>query len=171
MPVKSLLDEAQNLSTQGRLVEAEALYTEVLRRRPNAVEGLLGLGAVAYHQGRTAEAVSLFARAVAVSPLVPTLHSNLGEALRVLKRLDDANGHVSRALDLDPTLPDSWNTKGLIAHDRGQFAEAEAAYREGIRLRPQFVAAHVNLGNSLLECGRQAEAVETLRSGAADRAR
>jgi tetratricopeptide (TPR) repeat protein len=164
MPASTTLDTAQALHLEGRLSEAETLYKEVLRSKPDAVAALEGLGVLAYQHGRVHEAAQFFARGVAVLPQAPRFHANLGEVYRVLKQLDKASDHLRRALALDPGLPDAWNSQGLVAHDLRRYSEAEAAFREALRLRPNFAAAHVGLGNALWELGRPAEAVEALRA-------
>ncbi len=83
--------------------------------------------------------------------------------MRILKRTDEALEHVQRAMALDKALPDAWNTMGLLAHEQKRFTDAETAYREAIRLRPDHASAHVNLGSTLQVLGRTAEAAELLR--------
>src|SRR5262249_44316884 len=97
-------------------------------------------------------------------PEAAGFHANLGEALRVLRRSEEAAGHIRRALELDPAQPDAWNTRGLLAHDRGRYDEAAAAYREAIRLRPRFAAAFISLGEALRGSGHPRAAAETLRA-------
>jgi tetratricopeptide (TPR) repeat protein len=148
--MKGTLDTAQALHIQGRLSEAETYYREILQWQPDAVEALRGLGALAYQNGRVDEAAALFARGVTVRPDAADFHANLAEALRILKRSQQALKHVRKALALDPALPDAWNTLGLLTHDQGRHGEAETAYLEALRLRPAYAAAHVNLGATLL---------------------
>ena len=136
MPPNSTLDKAQAFHLQGRLDEAEKLYSAVLRRQPDSAQALEGLGVLAYQYGRVEEAAHLFAQGVVIRPDAAGFHANLGEALRILKRFDKAAGPIHRALELDPALADAWNTRGLLAHDQARYTDAEAAYCEAIRLRP-----------------------------------
>ncbi len=85
-------------------------------------------------------------------------------SFEIMKRFEAAADHLRRALALDPALVDAWNTQGLLAHDQGHYAQAEAAFREAIRRRPGFAAAYINLGNTLQECGRPNDATEALRT-------
>jgi tetratricopeptide (TPR) repeat protein len=163
MPISQTLESAQAHHLEGRLDEAETLYRQVLRAKPDAVAALEGLGVLAYQHGRVHEAEQFFARGVAILPHAPRFHANLGEVYRLLKQPDKAADHLRRAVALDPGLPEAWNSQGLLANDLGRFTEAEAAFREAIRLRPPFVAAHVGLGNALWELDRRAEAIEALR--------
>ena len=92
------------------------------------------------------------------------LHSRLGAAYRNLGRLEKARDCLQKAIDLDPALPDPWNSLGRLAFDQGRYAEAEAAYRTAIRLQPQFAVAFKNLGTTLLAMRQWSKAAEVLRS-------
>jgi len=162
--MRGALDRAQALHLEGRLSEAEAHYRNVLERQPDAVEAIRGLGVLAYQHGRVDEAVALFARGVTIRPEAADFHANLAESLRIAGRPDRAAEHVRRALALDSTLPDAWNTLGLLEHDRRHYTQAETAFQEAIRLRPGYAAAYVNLGNALSKLGRVDLAEVALRN-------
>jgi tetratricopeptide (TPR) repeat protein len=159
-----MLDEAQALHAQGRLVEAEMLYREVLQSQPEAVTAIQALGALRYQQGRLDEAANLFARGVTLRPDAAEFHANLAETLRLLRRFDEARIHVDQALALDPCLPDAWNSLGLLCHDLKLHTDALDAYREAIRLRPRYAAAWTNLGMAQKALGRLDDAAVALRT-------
>ncbi len=100
---------------------------------------------------------------MAIDPKSAGFHGNLGEALRTMKQFHPASVHLRKAVELDPTSVQAWNSLGLLSFDFGRNLDAERAYREAIRLRPRFVHAHINLGNTLLALGRPREAMESLR--------
>jgi len=66
-------------------------------------------------------------------------------------------------LTIDPAHADAHNNLGNTLCDLGRPAEAEASYREAVRLRPNFPEAHYNLGNTLYALGRPAEAEASYR--------
>jgi tetratricopeptide (TPR) repeat protein len=158
------LARALTFHSQNRLPEAEPFYREVLKQQPENAHALEGLGVLVFQLGRAAEAVELFSKAATLRPGTPLLHANLGEALRVMKRLDEASAELQKAYRLDPTLFQTWNSLGLLAHDRRQFAEAERAFREALRLRPNFAAGYINLGNTFQARQRPGEAIEAFRA-------
>ena len=47
----------------------------------------------------------------------------------------------------------------------GQLDEAIAAYRQAIRLKPDYAEAHSNLGNALKDMGQLDEAIASLSAG------
>jgi tetratricopeptide (TPR) repeat protein len=158
------LNRAQALHLEGRLSEAEAHYRSVLLRQPDTIEAIRGLGALSYQHGRVDEAVALFARGVRILPGAADLRVNLAESLRVANRPDQAIEHLREALALDATLSDGWNTLGLVEHMKAHYRQAESAFREAIRLRPGYAAAHLNLGNTLAKQGRVEEAAIAFRA-------
>jgi tetratricopeptide (TPR) repeat protein len=121
--------------------------------------------ALAHHaQGRLGEAEALYRGLLQQQPESPLLHANLGEALRALGRHDEARVHLLKAIELDASIAEAWNSLGLLARDQRRYGDAEAAYREVIRLQPQFIGAYINLGAALVARYRRVEAVEVLRS-------
>ena len=52
---------------------------------------------------------------------------------------------------------------GIALHEKGKLEEAADAYREAIRIRPNFHQAHLNLGTVLQDQGKPAEAVAAYR--------
>jgi tetratricopeptide (TPR) repeat protein len=52
---------------------------------------------------------------------------------------------------------------GNALRDQGKVSEAIAAYREAIRLKPDFALAHTNLGNALRDQGKVSEAMAAHR--------
>ena len=53
---------------------------------------------------------------------------------------------------------------GCTLKELSRLDEAEASYREAIALKPDYAAAHYNLGNTLQEAGRSEEAENFYRN-------
>ncbi len=164
MGKKGRLEQAQSLHARGSLVEAEALYREVLQSQPDEVEAMEGLGVLMFHSGRFDAARALFERGLPLVPDSARLHGNLAEVLRLLGRPDLAAGEVQTALALDPGSAQSWNVLGHLALDQRRFGDAVMAYGEAIRLWPRFVPGQINFGIALLALHRRNEAAEALRA-------
>ncbi len=62
-------------------------------------------------------------------------------------------------------MPRFRSTLGYALMNQGKSVQAEAAYREAIRLKPDAASDHCNLGMLIAEAGRYAEALEELRRG------
>ena len=76
--------------TKGDLADAERTFTESLTRLPDYIQALGGLARVRVSQGRLADAIELYRRAVAQIPL-PDLVIGLGEALQASGQTAEAN--------------------------------------------------------------------------------
>jgi tetratricopeptide (TPR) repeat protein len=97
---------------------------------------------------------------VAIDPSSARAHANLGEALRTIRRHDQALDHLRKAATLDSMNVQAWNSLGLVALDACRYAAAERAFREAIRLQPRLAHAHVNLAGALRLLGRFDEAMD-----------
>ncbi len=90
-------------------------------------------------------------------------HSNRGNALRALERLDDAMVAYRRALDLRPNFADAWNNLATTLRDLKQPGEAETAYRRALALKPDDPEMLDSLALALKDLHREEEAEATLR--------
>lgn len=100
--LNSMLQQAIALHRSGRVDDAAQLYREILKVDPNHADALQLLGAVAHQQGAHAEAVALLQRSLAVDPLGPRTWNNLGEALRAMGQLDEAEYALREAVRISP---------------------------------------------------------------------
>jgi type IV pilus assembly protein PilF len=88
------------------------------------------------------------------------IHHDLGvEALRA-GRMPDAIREFDAALALDDGFAEAYRGRALVLDlGFGRTAEAEAAYRRAIAIRPIFSEAHNDLGQLLARTGRPEEAI------------
>jgi hypothetical protein len=70
-------------------------------------------------------------------------------------------------LELQPGFVKARNNLGMALHKQQRLAEAEAAFREAIRQKPDYIEAFDNLGALLLEMGRTQEAFDCFMCRAA----
>jgi tetratricopeptide (TPR) repeat protein len=105
------------------------------------------------------EVVRYSTAAVALRPLSPGAHYQLGAALRDKGQTEEALAEFRKALRLEKDYPDCHNCRGVALADKGQVDEAIAEYREAIRLQPDHVLAHDNLGVALGKKGQLDEAI------------
>ncbi len=88
--VSEALTEGVGHHKAGRLKEAEAVYRRILEADPENADALHLLGVVARQAGRHDAAVDLIQRAIARNGRNPSYHANLGTALEVSGRREDA---------------------------------------------------------------------------------
>ncbi|EDY16901.1 TPR repeat-containing protein [Chthoniobacter flavus Ellin428] len=114
--------------------------------------------------GRTAQAVELLRRVVAVDPNCAEAHNNLGEALIGLGFANDAVAHLERSIALNATCASTYSNLGIALSIRGQNEAATVAFQRAIALDPQCAAAHHNLGIVQYKRGRVPESIEALET-------
>ena len=142
----------------GRLAEADTGYRRILAQNPNHAASLHGLGVIAYQNRRHEIAAELIGRAVAVDPGVAAFQSNLGNALKALGRIGQAEAAYRLALDLDPADSVALNNLGNLLKNEERLVEAIELYRRALRLRPEDPVIHNNLGNAVAAQGKFSEA-------------
>jgi len=165
------LDQAFELALghhqSGRLVEAEAIYRQILAAEPRHAGALHLLGVVAHQLGRNDVAVDSIRQAIALAPAIPDFHSNLGEAYRATGQLDQAIAAYRKAIALKPNYPEAHYNLGNALSDKRQADEAIASYRQAIALKPELPEAHNNLGVALKDKGQLDEAIAAYRQAIA----
>jgi len=84
---------------------------------------------------------------------------NQGNALKELKRLDEALASYDKALALKPDYADAYNNRGNALQDLKRLDEALASYDKALALKPDYADAYNNRGNALRELKRLDEAL------------
>jgi tetratricopeptide (TPR) repeat protein/SAM-dependent methyltransferase len=154
------LETALTHHRAGEIHEAERLYQQVLKRKPNHADALHLLGAIAHGRGKPEEAVKLVRRALRGAPKSVQMHNTLGEAYRALNQIDDAVACFRKALKIRPNYPDSLCNLGSAFRDQGKLEQAETFYKKALSIKPDFPAALVNLGITERELNRPSETVQ-----------
>lgn len=163
MTVQQLFALAFQQHQSGRLVEAEALYRQILAAQPRHADTLHQLGMLAHQSGQHSVAAELIGEAVAVAPENPIFQSNLATMHFESGRLEDAIAAYRRAIALEPDYAGGHNSLGHALTLKGELEDAIAACRRAIELQPDYAMAHNNLGNALGEQGRTSEAIASFR--------
>jgi tetratricopeptide (TPR) repeat protein len=153
------LAEALALHRTGRLADAEKIYRQILTAQPNDFDCLHLLGVIAYQHGHHTDAVRQIDLALKRNPDNVFALSNRGNALKELRRFDEALASYDRALSLRPDYPEAYSNRGNTLQELRRFEEALASYDKAISLRPDYAEAYSNRGNALYELKRFDEAL------------
>jgi serine/threonine-protein kinase len=161
---------AHLLERRGREPEAEAVWRDLVRRRPDNGRHLACFGDYLKGRGRGAEAAAVIDRAIAAlreaaarKPGLAATHLSLGLALMGRGQLDEAVAEFRETNRLQPDGAPAFNNLGLALKAQGKLDEAIAAYREAIRRKPDAAPSHYNLGDALRIQGKFDEAVAAYR--------
>ncbi len=112
-----------------------------------------------HRAGRLDEAARHYRRALALSPTLAEVWSNLGAMKLVRSEASAAAEIVRRALRLDPGHPAALNNLGLALLRLGRLAEAQTVFEALLELRPDDVGALHNLGSVRQRQGDEAGAL------------
>jgi tetratricopeptide (TPR) repeat protein len=153
------LQQAVTLQHQGRLREAEKIYTRVLKAVPDQFDALNLLGTVKAQRGQAGEAYRLITAALKVNPRAADAWVNLGIVLHALKRDQEALESFDKALALKPGDADALLQRGNALLALGRAQDALAAFDEVLALMPRHAQARLNRGLALAALGRHQEAV------------
>jgi protein O-GlcNAc transferase len=153
------LQNALALHQQGQLAQAEPLYRTILREVPNHFDALHLLGVIEYQRKHCVAAVQLISQALEFNPKSASAHSNLGVALRDLKRHEEALASFDRALAIDPGYAEALNNRGIALHDLERHEEALASYDRALAANPDYAEAASNRGDALCQLKRHEEAL------------
>lgn len=128
-------------------------YEREIIREPQ-VASLRDSAAMLYLElGRTAKAIEHFAASARLQPDNASAHFNLGTALSIDNRLDDAQAEFTRALLLKPDYGQAHNNLGSLLRQKGDVAGARTHFREALRLDPQNAEAHRNMAGVSRDTG------------------
>lgn len=115
-------------------------------------------GALLHKMGRTDEAVEELLRAVELGPRLVDPHVNLGNALRDLDRVEEAEACYRDALALRADHPGALAALAAALRDMGRTEEAEARLRRVVEIEPANLEARFQLAELLLSVRRADEA-------------
>lgn len=157
--LQALLDRGMSWHREGRLVDAERIYREILRQQPEHFDALHLLGVVAIQGQQARRGADLIKKAIAVNPNVAGAHSNLGKALRDLKDSEGALTSFDRAISLDPDFAEAHNNRAGALLDLNRPREALASCNIAIGLKSHFAEAYDTRGLALEGLARPEEAL------------
>ena len=103
---------------------------------------------IACQVGRSEIGVDYIRQALVVRPDFPQAHSNLGNALRDLGKLDEAVSSYRETLRLQPGFAETHSNLGNVLKEQGKLDEAVSSYRQALRIKPDLLEAHLNLASA-----------------------
>ena len=118
------------------------------------------LGERAVIEGRLEEGLSLFDRALQITPNSATLMTHKGNVLSGQKLDDRGIATLRRAVALDPTFPYGWNSLSKAYTRAKRYHEAADAQVMVTKLRPNVAGNWLALGAAQFRADRPAEAMK-----------
>jgi len=110
------------------------------------------------------EALNCFQRSVDIDPSRISARINLGSALLLEGKMDDAAGQFNEVLRLAPANADAWCDLGYISAAHRQFDDAIADYGRAIQIDPVFASAFHDRGIAFEAKNDWADAIQDYRT-------
>jgi Tfp pilus assembly protein PilF len=111
---------------------------------------------------RWRDSFTLFEHTLAVTPPNLRIEHNLGVALAVSDRYDEAVAHFEKALQIDPNFYDGLVVMGVTRAHQGRLPEAIEYFQAAIRSQPDVPKARVQLAHALWNQNRDQAALEEM---------
>src|SRR2546421_518358 len=167
-PSERVMVRARYLAREGRLVDAERAYRDVLAQHPDLKGGWAECFELLRGQGRRDDALRLAEGARAQFGDSAFALALKGAALIELERYRDALGTLEQAVEADPDLGVVWHELGYAAFRLGDRTRALLALDRAFALEPHTETLRLR-GRILRDAGRY-QAAEVAYEGAAQAA-
>ena len=154
-----IINNALNLHSQGRILEAAECYKEFINKGFIDHRVFSNYGLILKDFGKLKEAEMLQRKSIEIEPNYSIAYTNLGGILKDLGNLEEAEISTRKAIELRPYDAQAYSNLGTILKDLRKSKEAEISFKKAISLRPDFADAYYNMGTVLRDLGKLKEAV------------
>jgi tetratricopeptide (TPR) repeat protein len=143
------------------------LPNETMRKKiliPTATAILIALSVITWYQcGYWKNSVTLFNHALKVTKSNTLAHNNLGLALFMEGKIQEAIYHYNKAVDTSPVKINhilAYNNRGIAYNKLGQYPKALEDYTQAIYLHPNHFLAYFNRGIIYYKIGQYQLAID-----------
>jgi tetratricopeptide (TPR) repeat protein len=143
--------------------QALTMERAAVAARPEDARAWWRLGTVQLHLGEAAGALQSFERSAEVGSLAEA-HEGRGQALRELRRHEEAAAAYQRAIQIDPSRPHAYVGLAVVHAGERRYAKALDAYERAYHLGARQVEQVVELCSLYYEVGRLAPALGCLQN-------
>ena len=147
------MNYANLLADTGRLDEAIRILEKLVAANPDMPDALFGLALCHERQGHPHRAVEILGRILSDHPDFGQAHGKLGLLLKTLGRLEEAEFHSRKAVELIPAEAELQYDLAEILFDHGKEAEGFAILGAILEKNPRSIAAHYSKGAHLQRAG------------------
>jgi tetratricopeptide (TPR) repeat protein len=152
------------LESLGKDDEAETSYRKALEINVAFADAYTHLGEMYLRKGRLDDAVALFLKAISVKPDFSQAYTRLGVALSRQERYEDALAAARKSLELAPHDPEPQVALARIDLEMQSLRRSREAVDAALAIDPEFVYAHLMLGELARADGDPARALAILEA-------
>jgi arylsulfatase A-like enzyme/Tfp pilus assembly protein PilF len=159
--VYEALRRAQQLTAQGRDVDAIGALQPLVAREPGMLDGWELLAKNLVTAGRTKEAIDAFGQVLAIEPLKPETHLALARIFAIERQPGRAREHAEIAARRDPAA--AYETLASLMMDEGRLADATAFARRSVEADSSRYMSHFLMGVVAQRQGQCGDAIGSFR--------
>ncbi|NUM53548.1 MAG: tetratricopeptide repeat protein [Candidatus Hydrogenedentes bacterium] len=157
------------LKKADRLREKQEHYLKLGHQKaaanPNDPNAFIELGAQYADVGDWSNAAASYRQALKLDGRNAVALRDLGGALHMLKRPDEAKQALRLSIEIDPKQPAAWRNLGVVLAEEKQWDAAIDCFRKALALDPKWPDAHRYLSVAIEGAGRLEEAAAESRAG------
>jgi cytochrome c-type biogenesis protein CcmH/NrfG len=134
------------------------LFRDQTAKYPDSVRGWRFLAEAYLGAGRVSEARQTYYRALVLKEDNQTALAGLAGLLNDLGELEESYSYLQKLLRINPEHAVGWGILGDNLLKRGEYAEAEKAYRRALTIQPSALPVYLKLGEIAIKQKRYDEA-------------
>lgn len=157
----SIDQQALALVNQGKLLEAETIYRNLIAKGERNCSVISNLAAICGMQGKFDELINLLKEVISLNPSDPYSYANLGIAFQKLGDLNAAIAAYKKAVELNQNDPNAHLNLGNAFKEQGNLEAAIKSYTEATFLNPNDPYSFFILGIALQEQGDTSAAIDS----------
>jgi tetratricopeptide (TPR) repeat protein len=120
-------------------------------------------------EGRLKEAEDALSQAMKVDAELYLPYYYLGQVMREQDRFEDSGKMFKKCIEMNPGFPEAFNEYGKLFAELEMQKEAEAVYKEGLRINPNAGVLHNQLGAVYKAAGKYEDAIREFSEAIKDK--
>ena len=140
------LQHGWQLHQAGDVEGARRCYEEALIASPSHPEALVYLGIALFDQRQFLASIDAYRQAISIRNEFPIAWNNLGNSLRMLGEIEEAECLFAEALRQRPDYLSALKNRGTLWVWSGQIERGLHWYKQGLQIDPNHAELHRNLG-------------------------
>lgn len=161
--VGEVLQQAWQVHQSGNVNAAMQLYRGVLRQFPRSAEAWVYLGIAQFDERDFDGSVKSYRKGIALKEHFPIAWNNLGNSLRMLGQVEEAERCFKKALMQQPNYLSALKNRGTLWVWNGDVERGLEWYTRGLEVDPDSAELHRNLGVISLLMGDYKKGFEEFR--------
>lgn len=144
--IGEVLTHAWQIHQSGNIDAAMKLYRGVLAQIPDSAEAWVYLGIGQFDQRDFGASVQSYRKALRLRDQFPIAWNNLGNSLRMLGEIEEAERCFEKALNQQPDYLSALKNRGTLWVWNGDVERGLKWYQRGLEIEPNNAELHRNLG-------------------------